>query len=46
MIDRIIKKHQLSGKQLIKYMNDRDGLRDFIQDTLECNEIFFRLFNG
>lgn len=41
MIDRITKKHQLNGKQLIPFMDDPERLRDFIQDKMECNEIFF-----
>merc|ERR1712154_387812 len=41
MKENIIKTHELSGKQLIKYAVDQETLRDFIQTQLECNEVFF-----
>ena len=31
--------HQVSGEQLIKYINN--GLQDFIEDVLECNQVYF-----
>ena len=41
MMDKIARKHLVSGQQLIQHVGDAEELTDFIRDTLECNEVFF-----
>ena len=41
MMDKIERKHLVSGQQLIQHVGDAEELTDFIRDTLECNEVFF-----